>query len=420
MVIRITKYVVVLTLLYFLITIRGFIIFGQTETPTPNPSITSSASPSPTPDNTVKQKELQEKIKEYEQKVRDLQSQGRTLSSQIKIMDNQILLTEYKINEAKRKIAELEGDIEITKEKVVDLEEDIDKTTKILLKRISATYEAGTSSPWELLLTSSDIDSFFTRLKYLKIVQINDKKIIFSAEQAKINYNNQKKLLEESQSEEEQLRTKLTSYTTQLNRDKSSKEELLSVTKNDETKYQKLLAEARAQISAFKSFASSRSGGEVSILPAQPSPDGWYYNQRDERWATNTIGSSSEQMWDVGCLVTATTMVLKKHGENITPSDTANNSSNFFSDTAYMLIPWIGGKFTSVWVNDLGVIDAKISSGEPVIVGVRAGTYGQHFIVLKSGSNGDYIMNDPWYGPDLKFTEYYSTGQIFQYGYYKG
>ena len=63
-------------------------------------------------------------------------------------------------------------------------------------------------------------------------------------------------------------------------------------------------------------------------------------------------------------------------------------------------------------------VDSKLAGGEPVIVGLRAGVYGQHFVVLKSGSGPDYIMNDPWNGANLKFSDYYTTGQIFQYGFY--
>jgi hypothetical protein len=112
--------------------------------------------------------------------------------------------------------------------------------------------------------------------------------------------------------------------------------------------------------------------------------------------------------------------MLRRHrGENITPADVARESSYFFSNTASMLIPWNGGKFQSIWKADLGAIDSKLASGQPIIVGVKttSNSVGTHFLVLKSGSNGDYIMNDPWHGPDLKFSDYYSTGQIFQYGY---
>jgi hypothetical protein len=174
------------------------------------------------------------------------------------------------------------------------------------------------------------------------------------------------------------------------------------------------LKEAQRQLAGFSSFTTSQGG--ASILPAQPSPDGWYYNQRDERWGNNGMGISGEPMWKYGCLATSMAMVMKQRGEDVTPATIAANSNYFFSDTAYMLIPW-AGRFKSIWQNDQGAIDGLLSQGKPVIVGLYAGAYGTHFVVLKSGSGGNYIMNDPWYGPDIPFTNQYNTGQIFQYGY---
>ena len=381
-------------------------------------SPTTTLTPTPTPDNSGAINDLQNIIKEYQGKINDLEGQANTLSSQIKIMDNQITLTELRINATKQKIAGLEKDINTAKDKIGELGKSINESTKALVGRIDATYQVGRIDSWQLFLTSSNISNLLTRLTYLKVVQANDKKTIYAAQQNKENYSNEKQMLEQKQKEEETLKKQLEGYTDQLNHDKEAKQSLLSVTKNDESRYQKLLQDAQSQMSAFKSFASFAGG--ASILPPQPSPDGWYYNQRDERWATKTIGTSGDQMWAVGCLITSTTMVLKKHGQNVTPGDTAGNSSYYFSNTAYMLLPWLGGKFTASWGSDTGAIDSKLSSGEPVIVGLRAGAYGQHFVVLKSGSGGNYKMNDPWYGPDLDFSSHYSTGQIFQYGWYSG
>lgn len=417
------KFVVLFNFLIIFVFRGGSAVFAETviDTPSPTQSLTPtpSVTPTPSPSNDQKISDLQNQIKQYQEKIKELQGAKKTLSSQISIMDNQIRLTEFKIRAAEEKIEELQKDINVTERKIDDLESKISNSTEILLDRIEASYKAGKIQGWQIFLTSDSIGNFFTRLKYLEYVQIFDKRKIYASEQAKVSYANQQSILEDKQTEEEKLQKQLEVYTNQLNQEKTTKQQLLSVTQSDEEKYQKLLREARAQISAFKSFTSSLSGGEPSILPPQASPDGWYYNQRDERWGRNTIGSSSEQMWAVGCLVTATAMVRKQKGENVTPADVASNSSYFFSDTAWMLIPWNGGKFQSIWQQDLTAIDSRLLNGEPVIVGLRAGVYGQHFIVLKSGSNGNYIMNDPWHGANLNFSDHYSTSQIFQYGYFK-
>jgi len=56
-------------------------------------------------------------------------------------------------------------------------------------------------------------------------------------------------------------------------------------------------------------------------------------------------------------------------------------------------------------------LDQKLSSG-PVIVGLYSGP--DHYVVLKSGSGGNYIMNDPFLenGGDRNFTDTYSVSNI--------
>lgn len=385
-------------------------VFAQELTPT--------TTPAPTQSEASQVKELSDKINQLQNKVNSLRKEGETLKSQITVMDNQTKLTEFRISATKNELSELEGDITVAEKKVSTLENSLDKITKTLLSRIIATYQVGKVPEMHVLLAADNMESYLTRANYLKMVQAHDKQLLMSTQQAKVDYQNQKDIFENKKTKVESLKGQLEEYTEQLEVDKKSKQQLLGVTQNDEAKYQKLLSEAKAQISGFKSFANSQVSGGPSILPPQSSTDGWYFNQRDERWGRNSIGGSNDPMWQVGCLISSAAMLLKQRGENITPADIAGNSSNFFSNTAYMLIPWVGGKFASVWSSDLGAIDSKLSSG-PVIVGLKAGPYGTHFVVLKSGSGGSYVMHDPWNGADLNFSDYYSTGQIFQYGYIK-
>lgn len=369
-----------------------------------------TASPSgATTDNSSQVQDLNNKIHDLEQKVSSLKSQGDTLSSQIDVMDNQIKLTEYRVNATQKEIMDVTLDIDSASKRMGNLENSLTNVTKILLNRIVATYQAGDANEIQVLMSSNNISDLLSKSNYLKIVQQHDKQLLYETQQARNDYANQKQILEDKKKQVLALNTKLQDYNKQLDQQKKDKQTLLSSTKDDEAHYQQMLEQARAQVNAFKSFATS-SGG--SILPPQASPDGWYYNQRDSRWGSNHIGSSSESVWEVGCLMTSVAMVLKKHGEGVTPADIAANSSYFFSNTAFMNLPWGGGKFSSSWGNNQSAIDGKLASGEPVIVGVKGGS---HFVVLKSGSGGHYVMNDPWNGPDLNFSDYYSS--ISQYGW---
>lgn len=400
---RTYKYIVSFFVLFFSL---GNVAYAQTAVPVP---ITPTTAPA-TANNSAQIGALNDKIRALEQKVSDLKSQGNSLTAQIGAMDNQITLTEYRIDSTKNQMMEITLDIAAAGKRMQNLEGSLDNVTKVLLNRIVANYQAGGTNNMQALLTSGNISDMVTRANYLKLVQSHDRKLLYDTQQARNDYANQKLILESKKKKVEELNKQLQEYTKQLDQDKINKEQLLSATKNDEVHYQKLLTDARAQVEAMKSFTRSQGGSR--LLGTITSADGWYFSQRDSRWGNNSMGNSPETVWEVGCLASSMAMILKKHGQDVTPATIVANSSYFFSNTAYMLIPWGGGKFTSRWGNNTAFIDEKLASGEPVIVGVKGSS---HFIVLKSGSNGDYIMHDPWEGPDLRFKDYYSS--ISQYGW---
>jgi peptidoglycan hydrolase CwlO-like protein len=395
-------------IIVYILVALGFVstgVFAYAQTATP-----ATSAPA---DNSQQVQNLNDKIHQLEQKVSDLKSQGNSLASQISAMDNQITLTQYRIEEAQKEKMDITLDIASAEKRMNNLEGSLTNVTKVLINRIVATYQAGDAKEFQVLLASSNVNDLLSRSNYLKIVEAHDRQLLYDTQQARNDYSNQKTILENKKKKVDELNTQLEGYTKQLDQDKATKQQLLSSTKNDEAHYQQLLSDARAQINAMKSFTQSRAGSGGSILPPQASPDGWYFNQRDSRWGNMMMGSSSEQVWEVGCLATSMAMVMKKHGQDVTPANVVGNSSYFFSNTAYMLLPWGGGRFTSAWGQNTSAIDSKLASGEPVIAGVRGGA---HFVVLKSGSGGHYTMNDPWNGPDLQFSDYYSS--ISQYGWY--
>jgi len=193
-----------------------------------------------------------------------------------------------------------------------------------------------------------------------------------------------------------------------LNNQKVQKQKLLSDTQNDETTYQRLLTQAKAQLAGFRSFVSTAGAGVISANQFGSGSDGAYYSQRDERWASQSIGYSSENILEVGCLLTSVAMIGKHYGDNVTPGNIASDPYRFYGYTAYMSLPWksVAGRTYYGGVN----IDQELANGNYVIVGVGGcSSGGSHFVVLTKKEGDDYIMHDPIYGPDLKFSSHYSN-----------
>lgn len=240
--------------------------YADTPTPTPAPNTSPTPTPeaTPIPDNSQKVKDLQNKINDLQNKISDLQGQEKTLSSQIAVMDGQIKLILYKIEATKDQITELEQDIGTATKKISGLESSLDNLTKVLMGRIVATYEIGTVQPFQVLLSSSTVTNFFSRLNYLKVAQAHDKRLIYDTTQAKNDYSNQKTIYEDKKSQVETLQKQLEGYNNQLAQEKKGKQQLLELTQNDEQNYQDMLARTRAEYQAILGISAGY-GSETEI-----------------------------------------------------------------------------------------------------------------------------------------------------------
>lgn len=373
------------------------------EDPTPTPTSTGT-----NPDVS----KLQGQIADLQNKISDSQKQQQTLSSQIGVMDNQIKLTELRINAAREEILELTADIDTATKKVSSLEDSLSRITKVLLNRIRATYQVGTVNPLQVFMSSQTASDYFTKENYLKIIQEHDKKLIYETQQARNDYANQKGIFEEKKKKIEALEEQLEGYTAQLNRDKQAKKTLLAETQGSEATYQRLLSQARAQLAGFSRFVTSQGG--ASILSGQTKCDDWgcYYNQRDSQWGNNALNGTQYTLASDGCLVTVMAMVYTHYGHrNVTPQTINSDRNNFASYYPAFLNKRISADGKSA-ERIYSAIDGELGAGRPVVVGVGRGP--DHFILLISGKEGNYIMHDPFVpnGYKIPFTDHYSLGSI--------
>lgn len=190
---------------------------------------------------------LSECISLFSGKISELSSQKKTLSTQIAQFDTQIKVTQLKVTDAQNTINQLEKEIGILGFRIGYVTDSIDKLEDLVKERIVATYQQSFVSNLELMLASSDFSDLILRLQYLKQVQENDKKILASLQETRSNYANQKDEREEKQAAIEEQKTKLETLKVGLDKQKTEKQAFLEVTKNDESRYQKLLAQAQAE-----------------------------------------------------------------------------------------------------------------------------------------------------------------------------
>lgn len=343
---------------------------------------------------------VQEKIDCYTNNISKLQSSGKTLSSQISQFDSQIKLTTLKIAQTEEQIGLLSG-------RIVQIDGSLDSLTKAFSERAVETYKmARVGDPILMLISSDNLNEAYDRFSYLKKIQNGDRNLLDRLQKAQTTYVEEK-------TDQENLQKQLETQQQQLNAQKLAKKTLLDQTKNDEKRYQSLLAEAKAQLAALSRFVSTQGG--ASILSNQTKCDSWgcYYNQRDSQWGNIGMGGSSYSVASYGCLITSVSMVASHYGKNIKPNDIATNSLAFVPGTGYLYHSFsVNGYNITVSSVSKSILDSELAAGRPVIAGLYSGP--DHFIVITRKEGSNYIMNDPFLenGSERPLTDKYNVSDI--------
>lgn len=203
-------------------------------------------------------------IKEYEAKIGQLQEQKNTLSSQINLMNAKISLTTSKIKTTEYTIEKTGSEIESLGEKIVGLNSSLDYLTRVLLEKIVESYKNKGVTTLDILLDSQNAGVLGNKIKYLDVAQNSDRRLAFRLQQTKENFEEQKNLREEKKTQLEELTKTLSRQKIDLDNQKVAKQQLLTITKNDEKTYQSLLAKAQSEYAAIQGIVAG-SGTEVKL-----------------------------------------------------------------------------------------------------------------------------------------------------------
>lgn len=359
---------------------------------------------------------VNKKISCYEGKIKETQNEKNTLANTITIIDTQIALTEAQIEKNKLDQVRIEMEMEVLSHRIEDLNASLEQLQELLIERVDQSYKQNrqASSGLVAFLGSENFGDYINAQQREKKLQSEATKLMMKTMDKKLNYNDQVDEKEMAAVELEQTKVTLANKQASLADQKEEKKLLLTQTQNDERTYQNLLEQARREISSYKAFTSGKGSHCLGSRPT--SSDGWFYSQRDPAWCNQLIARSNETIGHVGCFITSIAMVMKAHGQGMSPSDIAAETRYFvYGSAAISSPPGISGFTTRMQSGfDRELVDRELEAGRPVIVkvSVSSNQYGTHFIVLKSGKDGNYKMHDPWEGPDLNFNDYYSTGSI--------
>lgn len=193
---------------------------------------------------------LADQIESYQNEIKKLNSQAATLSNQIAQYDAQIKLTELKISQIEEKVYQLSGRIDQLGVSLVSL-------TKAFEERAVQTYKMSLFSEAYFLLSANDLNSMVASYRYLKRIQEEDRSLVKRLTTAQNEYKQEK-------TQQVDLQAQLTDQKDVLDSQKLAKGKLLEQTKNDEKKYQSLLAKARTEYDSIQAVLAGK-GEEVKV-----------------------------------------------------------------------------------------------------------------------------------------------------------
>lgn len=369
----------------------------------------ASPTPAPTSANTEEQSKLENRINEYQKQLEDARTKRSTLAGELQYLDTQAYVTQLRIEKLEAQVITIQKEVDLLGQRIESLDTKLDQQLKSFLKTAREKYKKRTVTILDYILGAENATALLTSLKYHQVAEARAQAIVLETEETKQNFEEQKQLREKRKEDLAQTQAQLQAQKNDLINQQQSKKILIAVTRNQESEYQAKIAEARLQIQSLKSFRISTGADVIAAGSLGTGEGGYYYSQRDARWAGIRMGNSSETVLDVGCFITSLSMVLTYYGHTITPSYFASNPQYFLPYSAWAYTP---GAFNGSWPGGLSYreisnseIDGFLARGIPVISSVRGQS---HYIVLKKKVDGEYIMNDPIYGPDLKLSQYYS------------
>jgi peptidoglycan hydrolase CwlO-like protein len=324
-----------------------------------------------TPDEIEKQlQDTQNQINQLTDQLNTAKSQENTLKGELTYIDNQNKLTQLKIQETQFQIKKLNSEILDLNGRIDRLSGSVDKLSNLLLNRIVTTYKYGQIDNLDLIFSANGFSDLLERLKYVQIIQENDKRVLYQLQATKSTYNDQKTDREKREAQQQKLQKDLSTYQQQLADQKQAKTELLRTTQNNEANYQKLISRLREDADSL----TRALGGQGVKLGAV---------KKGDRVAG--VGSS-------GC---STGPHL--HFEVMTPAHVENNhivgSENKVDPKPYL----DSGKFTKVLSNYSG--NDACSNGGSCNDGDISTRFHQWYSVLGGSYHTGLDIIDPWGTP---------------------
>lgn len=198
--------------------------------------------------------ELQNKINQYTQKIEELKTAKDTLSKQISLLDSQIAVSNLKITQTELSIDVLKKQVADLTVEIGRLDQYLNELSRVYLNQVVANYKYSRRTSFIPMVAQSYDQSFnqiLRNFRYHQLLQESNREVLLKLETTRTSYNQERDKKNQKQQELITLEAKLEAEKKTLAAMKADKSNRLSITKNDETRYQQLKKAAENELSSL-------------------------------------------------------------------------------------------------------------------------------------------------------------------------
>lgn len=162
--------------------------------------------------------------------------------------------------------------------------------------------------------------------------------------------------------------------------------------------------------------------GTIRTYPIMSMP---HYSQRDPRWSSIKLGTSSVTIGGYGCLITAASMMVNYFGKMSDPkkmNEDLLRVGGYYKDNLF-IFDKINDIYPDIVLDDVWVptvsddvssrIDVALETKRPVIVmvdyNIATDLLDQHWVIIVGKNENGYVIVDPIDGVEKLFTEKYGN-----------
>ncbi|HTY39593.1 MAG TPA: lytic murein transglycosylase [Candidatus Paceibacterota bacterium] len=251
--------------LFTVLTASWVLILGSVSAPTTQ-SFAATASPEERAALEAQLSDLENQIGQYEDQVVSYQKQGSSLKNEINLLNAKITQLNLRIRATTLQITDLDDKISEKQTEIDGIQEQIVRNRAALVSILNDIYQADRTNNLELFLKNPKLSDFFSNLNSLAVLQDNLRTTIHQISDLKDSLENEKQQYAMAKADATTLQEYQSVQKQEADQTKQQKNQLLTVTKGQESKYQQLLKDTKATAAQIRSrIFELLGGGELTF-----------------------------------------------------------------------------------------------------------------------------------------------------------